>query len=94
MLIVFNIFQTVGFYGFSQLGAGLPDAPGHHRDGEPGLHRPHRIAAPLGPALGWFLTDRIERKWLIVAGRLGVALFGLGFGQMRAPFLIVASACC
>ena len=85
MLIVFNIFQTVGFYGFSNWVPAFLMKQGIAVTASLGYTFIIAIAAPVGPALAWFFTDRFERKWLIVAGALGVAIFGLAFGQMRAP---------
>jgi MFS transporter, putative metabolite:H+ symporter len=85
MLIVFNIFQTVGFYGFSNWVPAFLIKQGIAVTASLGYTFVIAIAAPVGPALAWGLTDRFERKWLIVAGALGVAIFGLAFGQMRAP---------
>jgi putative MFS transporter len=85
MLIVFNIFQTVGFYGFSNWVPAFLMKQGIAVTASLGYTFVIAIAAPMGPALAWAFTDRFERKWLIVAGALGVAAFGLAFGQMRAP---------
>ena len=85
MLIVFNIFQTVGFYGFSNWVPAFLIKQGIAVTASLGYTFVIAIAAPLGPALAWTLTDRIDRKWLIVAGALGVAASGLAFGQMREP---------
>ena len=47
------------------------------------------IAAPFGPLLAYKLADKLERKWQIVLAALGVAVFGVFFGQMTlAPLLI------
>ena len=85
MLIVFNIFQTVGFYGFSNWVPAFLIKQGIAVTASLGYTFIIAVAAPVGPALAWFFTDRFERKWLIVAGALGVAVFGLAFGQMREP---------
>lgn len=85
MLIVFNIFQTVGFYGFSNWVPSFLIKQGIAVTASLGYTFVIAVAAPLGPALAFAVSDRIERKWLIVAGALGVALSGLVFGRLRAP---------
>ncbi|MEO8051192.1 MAG: MFS transporter [Acidobacteriota bacterium] len=89
MLIVFNVFQIVGYYGFSNwvptflIKRGIPVVNS--------LEYTFliAIAAPLGPLLAYRLADRWERKWQIVAAALAVAIFGMLFGHMTiAPLLI------
>ncbi len=89
MLIIFNIFQIVGYYGFSNwvptflIKRGIPVVNS--------LEYTFliAIAAPLGPLLAYRLADRWERKWQIVAAALAVAVFGMLFGHMTiAPLLI------
>jgi len=89
MLIVFNVFQTVGFYGFSNWVPAFLIKQGIAVTASLGYTFVIAVAAPVGPALAWMFTDRFERKWLIVAGALGVAIFGLAFGQLRAPVPLV-----
>jgi putative MFS transporter len=89
MLIVFNVFQTVGFYGFSNWVPAFLIKQGIAVTASLGYTFVIAMAAPVGPALAWFFTDRFERKWLIVAGALGVAIFGLAFGQMREPMPLI-----
>ncbi len=89
MLIVFNIFQTVGFYGFSNWVPTFLAHQGIAAAQSLGYTFVIAIAAPLAPALAWAFTDRFERKWLIVAGAAGVAIFGLAFAQMRAPLPLI-----
>ena len=89
MLVAFNIFQTVGFYGFSNwvptflIKRGIPVVNS--------LEYTFliAIAAPFGPLVAYKLADKFERKWQIVLAALGVAVFGVLFGQMTlAPMLI------
>jgi MFS transporter, putative metabolite:H+ symporter len=90
MLVVFNIFQTVGFYGFSNwvptflIKRGIPVVNS--------LEYTFliAIAAPFGPLLAYKLADRFERKWQIVLAALGVAVFGVLFGQMTQAILLIA----
>lgn len=90
MLVIFNIFQTVGFYGFSNwvptllIGRGIGIASS--------LEYTFiiAIAAPFGPLLASFVADRFERKWQIVSAACVVAVSGLLFSQMNAAFLLIA----
>lgn len=90
MLIVFNVFQTVGFYGFANWVPTFLIKQGIAVTASLGYTFAIAIAAPLSPALAWVFTDRFERKWLIVTGALGVAGAGLAFGQMREPLALIA----
>ena len=89
MLVIFNLFQTVGFYGFSNWVPTLLMKQGVAFTASLEYTFIIAIAAPFGPMLAWLSTDRIERKWLIVSAALGIALFGLAFAQMRAPLAII-----
>jgi putative MFS transporter len=84
MLVIFNLFQTVGYYGFSNWVPTLLVSQGIGVTRSLGYTFVIAIAAPFGPLLAYALTDRIERKWLIVAASLCVALFGLVFASMRS----------
>jgi putative MFS transporter len=89
MLVVFNLFQTVGFYGFSNWVPTLLIARGVAITNSLQYTFLIAIAAPFGPLLAAGLADRFERKWLIVTAALGVAVFGVLFGQaVAAPVLI------
>ena len=89
MLIVFNIFQTVGFYGFSNWLPTFLIKQGIAVTQSLGYTFIIAIAAPLGPALAWAFTDRIERKWAIAGAAFCVAVFGLAFAAMRAPSALI-----
>jgi MFS transporter, putative metabolite:H+ symporter len=89
MLVVFNIFQTVGFYGFSNWVPTLLIKRGIPVVSSLEYTFLIAIAAPFGPLLAYRMADRIERKWQIVMAATGVACFGVLFGQMAAaPILI------
>jgi MFS transporter, putative metabolite:H+ symporter len=85
MLCIFNVLQTVGFYGFN---AWVPIFLASQ-----GIEFTHSlmysfiiaIVQPVGPLLAMLLGDRFERKWQIVYLALTVAIAGYCFGQMRAP---------
>lgn len=90
MLIVFNLFQTVGFYGFSNWVPTLLISRGIAVTSSLRYTFIIAVAAPLGPLLAAALADKFERKWQIVGGAFGIAASGILFGQMSAvPLLIL-----
>ncbi|MEI9888846.1 MAG: MFS transporter [Rhizomicrobium sp.] len=89
MLIAFNLFQTVGFYGFNNWVPTFLISQGIEVTKSLGYTFVIALAAPLGPLLAVLFTDRIERKWAIAGAAACVAVFGLAFAQMRAPALLI-----
>jgi MFS transporter, putative metabolite:H+ symporter len=89
MLIIFNIFQTVGFYGFSNWVPSLLIKQGISVTQSLQYTFIIAIAAPFGPLLAAALSDKFERKWLIVAAAFAIAAFGLLFGQTTAALPLV-----
>ena len=87
---VFNIFQTIGFYGFSNWVPSLLVKQGITVSTSLGYTTVIALAAPLGPLLGFFLGDRFERKWIIVAAAGAILVCGLIFAQARDSALIIA----
>jgi MFS transporter, putative metabolite:H+ symporter len=83
MLIVFNLFQTVGFYGFSNWVPSFLIKQGIEVTTSLRYTFVIAIAAPFGPLLAALFADRVERKWAIVGAAFCVAVFGLAFAQMR-----------
>lgn len=84
MLVVFNLFQTVGYYGFSNWVPTFLISQGITVTKSLQYTFIIALAAPLGPLLASLFTDRIERKWAIVAAAGCVAVFGLAFGNVTA----------
>ncbi len=90
MMIVFQALQTVGFYGFANWAPTFLLKRGFSL-----LHSLEytmliAIVSPVGPLLAAATSDRMERKWTIVALSILVAAFGLGFGHAGTPFTVVA----
>ena len=48
------------------------------------------IASPIGPLLAMIISDKIERKWLIVYAALAVIVFGLLFAQSKQVGILIA----
>jgi putative MFS transporter len=89
MMILFNVFQAVGFYGFANWVPTLLIAQGIEITRSLEYTFIIALAAPFGPLLGALLADRFERKYLLAAVALGVGVFGLFFSQMRVAALLI-----
>ena len=90
LMSVFNIFQTVGFYGFNNWVPSLLVKQGITISTSLGYTTVIALAAPVGPLIGFFLGDRFERKWIIVGAAGTILVCGLIFGQARDSALIIA----
>lgn len=90
MLLVFNFFQSIGYYGFASWVPTLL--------AEKGVAFTHSllysfiiaIASPLGPLAAMLFADKLERKWLIAGSAAAIAILGMIFAQQRDPAILVA----
>jgi MFS transporter, putative metabolite:H+ symporter len=89
MLIVFNLFQTVGYYGFSNWVPTLLIKRGIAITSSLEYTFIIAIAAPLGPLAAAVIADQIERKWQIIASAFAIAVSGILFGQMTAAAMLI-----
>ena len=89
MMSVFNIFQTVGFYGFQNWVPTLLVNQGVEITKSLSYTTIIALAAPVGPLLGFFLGDRIDRKFVIVLAAAAILVFGLIFGATREAAVII-----
>ncbi len=89
MLIIFNLFQTVGYYGFSNWVPTLLIKRGIAITSSLEYTFIIAIAAPLGPLAAAVIADQIERKWQIIASAFAIAVAGILFGQMTAAALLI-----
>ncbi|MGJ8515649.1 MFS transporter [Carnimonas bestiolae] len=91
MLITFNIFQAIGFFGF---GNWLPALLGGQGSGPT-----HSLlyaffitlAYPLGSLAMMKTANRLENKWQIVTSSLGTVVFGVLFALANAPWALIIS---
>jgi putative MFS transporter len=90
MMSVFNVFQTVGFYGFQNWVPSLLVNQGVEITKSLGYTTIIALAAPVGPLIGFFLGDKIERKFVIVTAAGVILVCGLVFGATREAAVIVA----
>jgi putative MFS transporter len=88
---IFQILQTVGYYGFGSLAPVVLAAKGHSTTASLGYAALSFCGYPLGSALSIPLIERFERRTLIIVAALGQAFFGLLFGFADAAWLIVGS---
>ena len=90
MMAGFNVFQTVGFYGFANWVPTLLIAQGVTVTSSLAYTALIALAAPVGPLIGLAIADRFERKHVIVAAALVYIACGLAFAQTRDVSVIVA----
>nr|WP_202538755.1 MFS transporter [Streptomyces sp. SID8379] len=88
---IFQVLQTVGYYGFGSLAPVVLQAKGHTVTESLTYAALSYLGYPVGSALSVPLIDRIERRSLIIVSALGIAAFGLVFGFASASWLIVAA---
>jgi putative MFS transporter len=96
-LIVFHLFQVVGYFGVANWLPTLLVSQGITIGRSLGYTAVLAILPPLAPLAFSLLSDRVERKWLVVTGALMVAVFGLLMARMTqstaaAVFIAVGSA--
>ena len=90
MLMVFNFFQTTGFYGFTNWLPALLAAQGHSIAKSLLYSAAIAISFPLWPLLWSFtVADRFERKWQIVVASGVTVVLGLLFAFQSRPELLI-----
>ncbi|MGP0060834.1 MAG: MFS transporter [Beijerinckiaceae bacterium] len=90
LMSIFNVFQTVGFYGFANWVPTLLIKQGVTVSTSLGYTSLIAIAAPFGPLLGFAIGDRVERKSIIVAAAAGILVCGLAFAQTTQAAFVIA----
>lgn len=90
MLVAFNVFQTIGFYGFASWVPLLLFAGGITFVHSLAYTAVIACATPAGPLLAMRYADKAERKWQIAALALASSVFGLWLAVSRSPYAIVA----
>jgi MFS transporter, putative metabolite:H+ symporter len=90
MLMVFQFFQTFGFYGFANWVPTLIAQKGINLSQSLLYSFIIAIANPFGPLLASTFADKCERKWQLVGAAIGIGCFGMIFAQQTTvPLLIV-----
>jgi MFS transporter, putative metabolite:H+ symporter len=94
MMIIFNVFQTVGFYGFANWVPTLLIKQGITITTSLMYSTIIALAAPVGPLIGLVVADKFERKTVIVAMAGLNVVCGLLFSQSsNAAFLVAMGVC-
>jgi MFS transporter, putative metabolite:H+ symporter len=91
MLMVFQFFQTFGFYGFA---AWVPTLIAQQTGINLGASLLYSfiiaIANPFGPLLAMSFADKFERKWQLVGAACCIGVFGMLFSfQNTMPLLVL-----
>jgi MFS transporter, putative metabolite:H+ symporter len=89
MFVVFNIFQTIGFYGFGNWVPQLLASQGAGFAKSLQYSFIIALASPTMPLLFLLFADKVERKWQICAAAIGTAVFGLLFSQQVNPVFLI-----
>jgi putative MFS transporter len=90
MMIIFNVCQTVGFYGFANWVPTLLFKQGITLTTSLLYSSIIAISAPIGPLIGLLIADKFERKSVIVATAAAVVVCGLTFSQVSGGMLLIA----
>ena len=91
MLMIFQFFQTFGYYGFA---AWVPTLIAQQTGINLGASLLYSfiiaIANPFGPLLGMTFADKCERKWQVVGAAICIGVFGMLFAyQSTMPLLVL-----
>jgi putative MFS transporter len=89
MLMMFNFFQTVGFYGFFGWTPTLLIAKGILITKSLEYTFIINFAALAFPFLNMLFADRLERKWQVCLSCLSIAVFGVLFGQQSSAVALI-----
>ena len=90
MMIIFNVCQTVGFYGFANWVPTLLVKQGITLTTSLLYSSIIAISAPIGPMIGLLIADKFERKSVIVATAAAIVVCGLAFSQLSSGMLLIA----
>lgn len=89
VLSIFQLFQTLGFYGFATWAPTFLLSKGVNAPKSLEYTFLMAIASPFGPLLGRAFADKIERKWQIAGMATLIAIFGLLFSAQTAAVGVV-----
>ncbi len=91
MLVIFQILQTVAYYGFATLAPLVLVSKGFEVTESLGYAALAFAGYPLGSLLSVPLVERFERKYLIIAAALGIGVCGIVFAASTNVVVIVVA---
>jgi putative MFS transporter len=91
MLVIFQVLQTVAYYGFATLAPLVLVGKGFTVTESLGYAALTFAGYPLGSLVSVPLVERFERKYLIIAAALGIGVFGIVFAAAGHVAVIVVS---
>jgi MFS transporter, putative metabolite:H+ symporter len=91
MLVIFQVLQTVAYYGFGTLAPLVLVSKGFNVTESLGYAALSFAGYPLGSLISVPLVERFERKYLIVASALGIAVCGIVFAAAESVVVIVVA---
>jgi putative MFS transporter len=89
MMIVFNLLQSIGYYGFASWVPTLLISQGITVTKSLEYTFVIALTAPIGPLFATRAADGIDRKWQVTLSALGIAAFGLLFSQQSSAIGIM-----
>jgi MFS transporter, putative metabolite:H+ symporter len=89
MLVIYNLFQTIGYYGFASWVPTLLISQGVETTKSLAYTFIIAVANPIGPLIGVYFADHFERKWQIAWAAVGIAVFGLLFAWQSSAAGVV-----
>jgi putative MFS transporter len=89
MLVIFQLLQTIGYYGFTSWVPTLLLSQGINITKSLAYTFVIALASPGAALVATQFADRFERKWQLSGSALAIAVFGLCFSQQRGAAGIV-----
>jgi putative MFS transporter len=90
MLMIFQFFQTFGFYGFAAwVPTLIAQQVGINLSASLQYAFIIAIASPFGPLLAFTFADKCERKWQLVGAACCVGVFGVLFSFQTTMVLLI-----
>jgi MFS transporter, putative metabolite:H+ symporter len=89
VLSIFNLMQTIAFYGFGSWVPTLLIAKGVHITASLEYAFIIAIANPVGPLAAMLIADRMERKWQLVWAGAAIGVCMLLFAHQTNPALVI-----